>query len=384
MEKAPINWVNMLLFSITPALAVTMVPLYGYFYGFEMYDWIVFIALIAFCGISITAGYHRLWSHKAYRAHPLLRIIFALGGACALQNDVLNWASQHRRHHQHVDDNQRDPYSAGRGFWFSHIGWILRNYESGAMDFSNAKDLQRDPVVMWQHRNYLTLVLTSNIALPAFLGYLGGDIIAGLLLGGLLRLVLSQHVTYLINSAAHVWGRQPYSDASSARDNGFLALVTYGEGYHNYHHTFQWDYRNGIKWWQFDPTKWIIKSLSFLGLTTELKRCSFAQIEKARLAMQYRCAAEKCELLDIPESWQLKLENEYEQLQHTLQLWTERRQVWYEAKGKQLQDRLDDLGQLELLQIKDHYKEVQFQFKAQRRRWKKLIRNLATSMAEPA
>ena len=384
MEKAPINWVNMLLFSITPALAVTMVPLYGYFYGFEMYDWIVFIALMAFCGISITAGYHRLWSHKAYRAHPLLRIIFALGGACALQNDVLNWASQHRRHHQHVDDNQRDPYSAGRGFWFSHIGWILRNYERGAMDFSNAKDLQRDPVVMWQHRNYLTLVLTSNIALPAFLGYLGGDIIAGLLLGGLLRLVLSQHVTYLINSAAHVWGRQPYSDASSARDNGFLALVTYGEGYHNYHHTFQWDYRNGIKWWQFDPTKWIIKSLSFLGLTTELKRCSFAQIEKARLAMQYRCAAEKCELLDIPESWQLKLENEYEQLQHTLQLWTERRQVWYEAKGKQLQDRLDDLGQLELLQIKDHYKEVQFQFKAQRRRWKKLIRNLATSMAEPA
>ncbi|MBT6056740.1 MAG: acyl-CoA desaturase [Gammaproteobacteria bacterium] len=384
MEKAPINWVNMLLFSITPALAVTMVPLYGYFYGFEMYDWIVFIALMAFCGISITAGYHRLWSHKAYRAHPLLRIIFALGGACALQNDVLNWASQHRRHHQHVDDNQRDPYSAGRGFWFSHIGWILRNYESGAMDFSNAKDLQRDPVVMWQHRNYLTLVLTSNIALPAFLGYLGGDIIAGLLLGGLLRLVLSQHVTYLINSAAHVWGRQPYSDASSARDNGFLALVTYGEGYHNYHHTFQWDYRNGIKWWQFDPTKWIIKSLSFLGLTTELKRCSFAQIEKARLAMQYRCAAEKCELLDIPESWQLKLENEYEQLQHTLQLWTERRQVWYEAKGKQLQDRLDNLGQLELLQIKDHYKEVQFQFKAQRRRWKKLIRNLATSMAEPA
>ena len=384
MEKAPINWVNMLLFSITPALAVTMVPLYGYFYGFEMYDWIVFIALMAFCGISITAGYHRLWSHKAYRAHPLLRIIFALGGACALQNDVLNWASQHRRHHQHVDDNQRDPYSAGRGFWFSHIGWILRNYESGAMDFSNAKDLQRDPVVMWQHRNYLTLVLTSNIALPAFLGYLGGDIIAGLLLGGLLRLVLSQHVTYLINSAAHVWGRQPYSDASSARDNGFLALVTYGEGYHNYHHTFQWDYRNGIKWWQFDPTKWIIKSLSFLGLTTELKRCSFAQIEKARLAMQYRCAAEKCELLDIPESWQLKLENEYEQLQHTLQLWTERRQVWYEAKGKQLQDRLDDLGQLELLQIKDHYIEVQFQFKAHRRRWKKLIRNLATSMAEPA
>ena len=173
MEKAPINWVNMLLFSITPALAVTMVPLYGYYYGFEMYDWFVFIVLMAFCGISITAGYHRLWSHKAYKAHPILRIIFALGGACALQNDILNWASQHRRHHQYVDDNQRDPYSAGRGFWYSHIGWILRNYESGVMDFSNAKDLQRDPVVMWQHRNYLSLVLTTNIALPALVSMLG-------------------------------------------------------------------------------------------------------------------------------------------------------------------------------------------------------------------
>ncbi len=384
MEKASINWINMLLFSITPALALTMVPLYGYFFGYELYDWLVFIVLMAFCGMSITAGYHRLWSHKAYKAHPLLRVIFALGGACALQNDVLNWASQHRRHHQYVDDNQRDPYSAGRGFWFSHIGWILRNYESGAADFSNAKDLQRDPIVMWQHRNYLTLVLTTNIALPAFLGYLGGDIMAGLLLGGVLRLVLSQHVTYLINSLAHMWGRQPYSDANSARDNGLLALITYGEGYHNYHHSFQWDYRNGIKWWQFDPTKWMIRSLSFIGLTTELKRCSFAQIERARLSMQYRFAAERCELLDIPENWKLKLEHEYEQLQQTLQLWAERRQAWYEAKGRQLQDSLGGLGQLEQLQIKDHYREVQFQFKAQRRRWQKLIRNLATPLAETA
>ena len=144
MSKAPINWTNMLLFSLTPLFAVTLVPLYGYFYGYDLFEWVVFALFMAFCGFSITAGYHRLWSHKAYKAHPAVKILFALGGACALQNDVLTWASDHRRHHLHVDDNDRDPYSAGRGFWFSHIGWILRRYQSGLKDLSNVKDLQKD------------------------------------------------------------------------------------------------------------------------------------------------------------------------------------------------------------------------------------------------
>lgn len=381
MEKAPINWTNMLLFSLTPAFAVIMVPLYGYYYGYDLYEWLSFVVLMGFCGMSITAGYHRLWSHKTYKAHPLLRLIFALGGACALQNDVLTWASDHRRHHQFVDNNDRDPYSAGRGFWFSHIGWILRHYKSGKKDFSNVKDLQRDPILVWQSKHYLSLVLLTNIGLPAALGYIHGNIIASLLLAGLLRLVLSQHLTYFINSLAHIWGRQPYSKNSSARDNGFLALITYGEGYHNYHHTFQWDYRNGVKWWHFDPTKWMIRTLSFAGITKDLKRCSQPQIEKAKLEMQYRIATEKCELLDIPENWRLKLEQEYEQLLQTLQLWAEHRQAWYEAKGKQLQE---SLGQWDQLQLRDHYREVQFRLKVQQRRWQHLLKNLASPQLNPA
>ena len=374
MEKAPINWTNMLLFSLTPALALILVPAYGYFYGYDLYEWMVFVLLMGFCGMSITAGYHRLWSHKAYKAHPLIRIIFALGGACALQNDILSWASGHRRHHQFVDNNDRDPYSASRGFWFSHIGWILRNYKSGAEDYSNVKDLMKDPIVVWQKKHYLSLLLIMNICLPAFLGFIHGDIIAGILLGGLLRLVLSQHVTYLINSIAHMWGRQPYSENSSAKDNAILAFLTYGEGYHNYHHTFQWDYRNGIHWWHFDPTKWMISILSFAGLTHDLKRCNPAQIEKARLELQYLKAAEKCERFDIPESWRLRLETEYEQLLQTLQLWTEHRQAWYEAKGKQLQESLTSLDQL---QLKHGYREVQYRLKTQKQRWQHLLRDLA-------
>ena len=373
MEKAPINWTNMWLFSLTPALAISLVPLYGFYFGYDLFEWVVFVLMMGFCGMSITAGYHRLWSHKTYKAHPVIRVMLAIGGACALQNDILYWASDHRRHHQHVDNNDKDPYSAGKGFWFSHIGWILRDYPSGKKDFSNVKDLQKDPVVMWQHRNYLTLVLATNIGLPALIGLIHGDIIASLLLAGLLRLVLSQHATYFINSLAHIWGKQPYSDQSSARDNGLLALITYGEGYHNYHHTFQWDYRNGVKWWHYDPTKWMIVGLSFFGLTSDLKRCSLAQIEKARIDYQYRAATQRCELLNIPENWRLRLEQEYEDLQQTLQLWTEHRQAWAELKEKQLHE---TLAHWDRLQIRDTYIEIQFKLKVQKKRWQLMLGNI--------
>ena len=381
MEKAPINLTNMLLFSITPLLAIILVPLYGYLDGYDLYEWLVFLGMMLFCGLSITAGYHRMWSHKAYKGHPFLRLTFALGGACALQNDVMHWASDHRRHHRHVDQNDLDPYSAGRGFWFSHIGWILRHYDSGKEDFSNIKDIQQDKVALWQHQHYLILVLLTNIALPAFLGFLHGDIIACLLLGGLLRLVMSQHVTYLINSVAHMWGKQTYSDASSARDNPLLALITYGEGYHNYHHTFQWDYRNGVKWWHFDPTKWMIRSLSCVGLTTDLKRTDPARVETARLQMQYQLAREQFEFRDIPDSLRAKLEQEYEQFQQLLKEWNATRQRWLEAREKRLQE---TLAQWERMELRDSYKELKFALKIQRKRWHELLRSLHSVMATAA
>lgn len=378
MEKAPINLTNMLLFSLTPLLAVILVPLYGYLDGYDLYEWLVFLGMMLFCGLSITAGYHRMWSHKAYKGHPFLRLIFALGGACALQNDVMHWASDHRRHHRHVDQNDLDPYSAGRGFWFSHIGWILRHYDSGKEDFSNIKDIQQDKIALWQHQHYLLLVLLTNIGLPAFLGFLHGDIIACLLLGGLLRLVMSQHVTYLINSIAHMWGKQTYSDASSARDNPLLALITYGEGYHNYHHTFQWDYRNGVKWWHFDPTKWMIRSLSCVGLTTDLKRTDPARVETARLQMQYQRAREQFEFRDIPDNLRAKLEQEYQQFQQLLKEWNATRQKWLEAREKCLQE---TLAQWERMELRDSYVELKFALKIQRKRWHELLRSLHSVMA---
>ncbi|MGH8467029.1 MAG: fatty acid desaturase, partial [Pseudomonas sp.] len=195
-----------------------------------------------------------------------------------------------------------------------------------------------------------------------------------LLLCGLLRLVLSQHVTWLINSLAHFWGRQTYSENSSARDNPLLALVTYGEGYHNYHHTFQWDYRNGIRWWHYDPTKWFIRSCAFIGLTSDLKRCCPAAIETARLDMQYRLATRQyASSSSSAEKWQQRLEQEYEQLKATLQQWAQHRQQWYETRSSELHEKW---SHWERLQLRDSYREAKYRLKLQRQRWKELIESL--------
>ncbi len=143
-----------------------------------------------------------------------------------------------------------------------------------------------------------------NESRPALLlGWLNGDIWGSLLLAGFLRLVLSQHFTYLINSAAHIWGSRSYDPTQTARDNWFISLFTFGEGYHNYHHTFAWDYRNGIKWYHWDPTKWLIRLCSWLGLTSELRRCSVYRQELTRLEVQYKNALQKCETLIDSMLW---------------------------------------------------------------------------------
>lgn len=146
MERPPIIMTNTLLFALSGLTALIAVPWYGMTHGYDLWQWSCFLLLFCYSGISITAGYHRLWSHKAYKAHRILQWIFAIGGALALQNSALHWSSDHRRHHRHVDDNLKDPYSAGRGFWYSHIGWMLREYQREIYnDYSNVRDCRTTP-----------------------------------------------------------------------------------------------------------------------------------------------------------------------------------------------------------------------------------------------
>ena len=154
--KPPLLWVNVIIFIGLPMAALILLPLWGVYHGFDAFQWLWAVGFLYLNGMSITGGYHRLWAHKAYEASTPLKWFFAFWGAGALQNSILIWASDHRRHHRHVDDNVLDPYCAGRGLWFSHIGWMLREYRPNVQDFSNARDLLRDPVVIWQDRRATT------------------------------------------------------------------------------------------------------------------------------------------------------------------------------------------------------------------------------------
>lgn len=348
MKKPAIIWLNVSIFSITGLIALLGVPFYAYTVGFDLFTLVATFFALGFCGLSITAGYHRLWAHKTYQAHPIIEFIFAIGGAFALQNSILHWSSDHRVHHKHVDDNDKDPYSAKMGFWHSHIGWMLRDYQASQYsDYNNARDLQRNKIVMWQHRNYLALALATNLGIPLVLGLFHGEMLAMFLSVGVLRLVLNHHSTFFINSLAHLWGEQPYTDKNTARDNGILAFFTYGEGYHNFHHIFESDYRNGIKWWHYDPTKWLIKACSYIKLTSNLKVSPEIRIEKARADMLLKTSKERLLKLQKMTNCQEqldKLQQEYENLMTRLNDYYDTKCRLLEVKKKDIQDRVTQMA----------------------------------------
>jgi stearoyl-CoA desaturase (delta-9 desaturase) len=292
--------------------------------------------------MAITCGYHRLFAHCTYEAHPVLKVAYLMFGAMALQNSALNWAAGHRVHHRFIDDPERDPYCARRGFWFSHIGWMLRSYPSGEPDFSVVRDLQRDPLVMWQHRYYLFAALSTNFGLPLLVGYVVGDVWGVFLLAGVLRLVVSHHFTFFINSLAHMWGSQPYTDHNTARDNPVVALLTYGEGYHNFHHMFAHDYRNGLRWWQWDPSKWFISTMSLVGLTRNLKRVPWFRIQRALLDNQFQRAERK--LASLPgrahmEHLRTRIAEEYDAFSKSVAEWAHLREQWLEETRRAMLER---------------------------------------------
>lgn len=369
--RAPINWVTLIVIAVTNLCAVTLVPWYGLAYGYSAAAWIWFAFFMVANGMAITAGYHRLWSHRTYNAHWTVRLFLMLFGTMALQNSILVWSSNHRVHHNHVDDNDRDPYSAKRGFWFSHIGWMLRDYESSKTDLTNVKDLQKDPLVMFQHRFYLPMVLATNFGFVLLAGWLSNDMWGVFLLAGVLRLVMSHHVTWFINSLAHAWGNQPYTDKNTARDNGILAFITYGEGYHNFHHLYASDYRNGVRWYQFDPTKWLIAGLSFVGLTSNLRRMPDVTIQQARLAMQFqrleeKLAAQKDRAARHPaidlEKLRAQMAHEAEAFRATLAEWAKIRDAWYAEARERLMQRW------EKAKFRAHASEVLYRLRMQHRR----------------
>jgi stearoyl-CoA desaturase (delta-9 desaturase) len=362
---APINWGASFMFVLTSAVVVTVVPWYGITHGYHALAWILFMLFLGANGMAITCGYHRLFAHRTYEAHPVLKLAYLLFGAMALQNSALNWAAGHRVHHRFIDDPERDPYCARRGFWFSHIGWMLRSYPSGEPDFSVVRDLKRDPLVMWQHNHYLLIALSTNLGAPLLVGYLVGDVWGVFLLAGMLRLVVSHHFTFFINSLAHMWGSQPYTDDNTARDNPVVALLTYGEGYHNFHHMFAHDYRNGLRWWQWDPSKWFISSMSVLGLARNLKRVPWFRIQRALLDNQFQRAERKLASLSGRahlEHLRARIAEEYDAFSKAVAEWAHLREQWLEDTKRAMLQRWEHSN------LQSRLRELEYGLRLQYRR----------------
>lgn len=266
--------------TVYQVLFVLSLPFYLYFSQVQGSVLATAIILYFTCGIGITAGYHRLFSHRCYKAHPVVEAVVVFFGTLAAQGSVIRWSYDHRLHHAYVDTD-RDPYSINKGFWYAHCLWLLEKPRT--IEKKVVPDLFDNKLLAFQHKYYLRLVIGLNAAVCIFFTYIFSDFWGAFFLITWGKMFALHHSTWFINSLAHTWGDKPFSKEHSAVNNYVISLLTFGEGYHNYHHTFANDYRNGIRWYHFDPTKWVIWTLSKFGLTTHLKQMDPATIKKKML-----------------------------------------------------------------------------------------------------
>jgi len=237
-------------------------------------------------GFGITVGFHRLLTHRSFKTSSALRGLLAALGSAAVEGPVIEWVSNHRKHHQ-FSDQPGDPHSphvdhghgwrgALRGLFHAHVGWIF-NGEALADETRYGKDLLADPVIRFVDRMFIVWVL-AGLAFPFALGYALSGTLAGaltaLLWGGAVRMFLLHHATFSINSLCHYFGRRGFATEDESRNVSWLAIPTLGEAWHNNHHAFPTSARHGLRWWQIDPSAWLIAGLQRLGLVWDVIQIS--------------------------------------------------------------------------------------------------------------
>ncbi|KAG8947466.1 hypothetical protein FRC00_009110 [Tulasnella sp. 408] len=290
-----LNWTNVVILGSTTVLSIWApytTKLHWQTAVFSVF-WYVVTAL------GITAGYHRLWAHRSYNATKALEVWLALAGAGAVQGSIKWWSRGHRAHHRYTDTDL-DPYSAHKGLWWSHMGWMLvkPRRKPGVADIS---DLNKNRIVRWQHDYYVWLLILMSYVIPTVAcGLLWGDFKGGFFYAGAMRSAFVHHSTFCVNSLAHYLGEAPFDDKHTPRDHFITALVTMGEGYHNFHHQFPMDYRNAIKWYQYDPTKWFIVAMQWLGLAYQLKAFPENEVKKGQLTMELKKLKAKSDKIEWP------------------------------------------------------------------------------------
>jgi stearoyl-CoA desaturase (delta-9 desaturase) len=267
------------------ALAVVVLPLAGLPVavlltvrrGVSLLDLGLLAGMYAVTSFGVGVGFHRLIAHGSFQTWRWVRALFAVAGSMAAQGPVFYWAAVHRRHHS-ASDRPDDPHSPhqGRGLvgglWHAHVGWL---FVPEVTDWSHyILDLLRDPMLFAVHRMYFAWVLLG-LAIPATVGGLfggGPGALTGFLWGGLIRIFLVHHITWAVNSICHRYGSRPFRTGDGSRNNFWLALPSFGEGWHNNHHAFPYAAEHGLRWWQFDLNARLIRVLERLGLAWNVKR----------------------------------------------------------------------------------------------------------------
>ncbi len=277
------NWPIIAFFAFTTLGALIGTPWYLHHFGGSLAEVLLTLFFIEATGMAITVGYHRYYAHATFKTNPLIQFLILFFGAAAFEQSALTWASGHRDHHRYVD-TAADPYSIKKGFWYAHIGWMTLWQQKP--DYSNVKDLLKNKMVMQQHDHYVLWGLFAGILFPVFLGALMGHALGALILAVFLRITFVYHATFCINSVCHTFGKATYDLHATARDHWFAAFLTNGEGYHSFHHRFPTDYRNGIRAYHWDPSKWVIALLERIGMAWDLKRVPDSVILQARIAAE--------------------------------------------------------------------------------------------------
>lgn len=300
MKTTTFNKGPALFLIIYQILLACTLPFYLYYSFPGAGIWIAAFILLYLTGLSITGGYHRYYAHRSYKTNKYVESVLLFFGSMAIQGSALRWGFDHRLHHAHVDTDE-DPYSINKGFWYAHFMWLLDKPKP--IDPKIVPDMIKNPLVMFQDKYFISSAIVSNVLAFLFVGWLLNDYLGAFFIAVWLRLFTLHHFTWFINSLAHTWGDKPFCQEQSAVNNFIISLLTFGEGYHNYHHVFANDYRNGVRWYHFDPTKWLIWTLNKLGLTYGLRTVDKAQINK-------RIVLERKNLLleQIKDLWYVKKE----------------------------------------------------------------------------
>ncbi|BAY98810.1 delta-9 desaturase [Tolypothrix tenuis PCC 7101] len=257
-----LSWTNVVFFGTVHALAL----LAPWFFSWSALGIMLFLHWL-FGSIGICLGYHRLLSHRSFQVPKWLEYAIAIIGALALQGGPIFWVGGHRQHHAHTEDVSLDPYSAKRGFWWSHMLWIFyprAEFFDYEVYQKYAPDLARQPFYRWLDRYFLLLQIPLGILLYALGGW------SFVIYGMFLRSVLLWHSTWFVNSATHKWGYRSFNATDDSRNLWWVSIVTYGEGWHNNHHTYPHVAKSGFSWWEVDITWWSIQVLKTLGLAKKV------------------------------------------------------------------------------------------------------------------